>query len=65
MKKTLKNLLVFDMDYTILSENTDIIIYKLFKNVETGKSIKAKENSMFHGDYMQEVYLAMKEEGNT
>ena len=65
MKNATKHLLIFDMDLTILSENTDVVIYKLFKNQETGNKIKAKESSMYHGDYMQEVYFAMKEEGIT
>jgi 2,3-diketo-5-methylthio-1-phosphopentane phosphatase len=57
-----KFLFIFDMDHTILSENTDVSILKLLSD-EAKKELKLKnELSSNWADFMQEVYLKMKEE---
>lgn len=62
MNDSEKILLVFDLDHTILNENSDREIKCLFKNYD--ESIyDADETHIFWGDIMQKVYLKMKEEG--
>ncbi len=60
-----KNLCVFDMDYTLINENTAIQIYKQFKSPDTAKKFKARRNQTSYGEWMQEVLITLKEEGRS
>jgi 2,3-diketo-5-methylthio-1-phosphopentane phosphatase len=57
-----KILIMFDMDHTILSENSDSVILKLLSD-EVKRELELKQEvSDNWANFMQEVYLKMKEE---
>jgi pyridoxal phosphate phosphatase PHOSPHO2 len=65
MENTKKNLIIFDFDHTILSDNSDTAILKLLSD-EAKKELENINNGSGYGNWakhMQHVYNLMKKEG--
>ena len=57
-----KNLIIFDLDFTILSENSDHVILDLLSDKSREEVKEIEKTSRNWAKHMQKVFLKMKEE---